>query len=151
MTKRQDTKLEANGAEFLVLGQLLIRGMQAYKSYLNNKGYDLITVNPEKKTQAKIEVKSRYHTNMKSFPIKNFESDFVVFCSLNRGSKKIMATSILGIKEPEYYIFPTILCKNHAKGRTWKKFHLSDVNNFEQYKNNWDLIFKFLNKKGHRI
>ena len=42
--KRLNTKLEATGAEFLVLGQLLIRGMQAYKSYVNHPGYDLIEV-----------------------------------------------------------------------------------------------------------
>ena len=76
--KRLNTKLEASGAEFLVLGQLLIRGMQAYKSYVNHPGYDLIVVNPENKTQARIQVKSRFRTGATGFPIKNFESDFVV-------------------------------------------------------------------------
>ncbi len=30
---RQDTRLQAEGAEFLVLGNLLIEGVQAYKTY----------------------------------------------------------------------------------------------------------------------
>ena len=30
---RRSTRLESEGAEFLVLGQLLIRGMEAYKAY----------------------------------------------------------------------------------------------------------------------
>ena len=67
--KRLNTKLEATGAEFLVLGQLLIRGKQAYKSYVNHPGYDLIVVNPEKKTQAR--------------KLLLYEKDEVVFCFLS--------------------------------------------------------------------
>ena len=43
--KRQDTKLESEGAEFLVLGHLLIEGISAYKAYINFPGYDLMAVN----------------------------------------------------------------------------------------------------------
>jgi hypothetical protein len=45
---RLDSSLEAIGAEFLVLGQLLIQGIQCYKSYVNHPGYDLIATNPNK-------------------------------------------------------------------------------------------------------
>lgn len=38
---RQDTKLESQGAEFLVLGHLLIAGISACKAYVNFSGYDL--------------------------------------------------------------------------------------------------------------
>lgn len=41
-TKRQDTRKESEGAEFLVLGMLLIRGLPAFKDYRNTPGYDLI-------------------------------------------------------------------------------------------------------------
>lgn len=44
---RLNTQLQATGAEFLVLGNLLIQGIQAYKAYTNNPGYDVIAVNPE--------------------------------------------------------------------------------------------------------
>jgi len=57
---RQDTKLESEGAEFLVLGQLLIHRIAAYKTYTNMPGYDLVATHPEKNTSAKIQVKSRW-------------------------------------------------------------------------------------------
>ena len=85
---RQDTKLESEGAEFLVLGNLLIVGISCFKAYVNFPGYDLVAVNPDKSKTARIQVKSRWATNYdKSFPIKNFECDFVVHVALNRGYK----------------------------------------------------------------
>ena len=56
---RQDTKLESEGAEFLVLGQLLIRGINTYKTYTNMPGYDLVATRPAKNTSVRIQVKSR--------------------------------------------------------------------------------------------
>lgn len=47
--KKQDTKLESEGAEFLVLGLLLVEGVSAYKAYINFPGYDLTAVNPNTK------------------------------------------------------------------------------------------------------
>ncbi len=83
---RLDTKLESEGAEFLVLGHLLIEGIQAYKSYVNYPGYDLIATNPDTNKSCRIQVKSRWATDFDGgFPIKNFDCDFVVFAALNRG------------------------------------------------------------------
>ncbi len=45
--ERQDTRLESEGAEFLVLGQFLINRIVAYKTYTNMPGYDLVATNPE--------------------------------------------------------------------------------------------------------
>lgn len=39
---RLDTRLEAEGAEFLVLGQLLLQRIASYKTYTNMPGYDLV-------------------------------------------------------------------------------------------------------------
>lgn len=46
---RLDTKLESTGAEFLVLGNLLLQRIPTYKTYTNMPGYDLIATNPERK------------------------------------------------------------------------------------------------------
>ncbi len=43
----KNTKLEAEGAEFLVLGNLLISGIATYKTYTNMPGYDLAAQSPE--------------------------------------------------------------------------------------------------------
>ena len=53
---RQDTRLESEGAEFLVLGQFLIHKIAAYKTYTNMPGYDLVATNPDQNTSAKIQV-----------------------------------------------------------------------------------------------
>jgi len=74
---RQDTRLESEDAEFLVLGQLLINKITTYKTYTNMPGYDLVATNPETNTSAKIQVKSRWATKADGFPIKNFDCDFV--------------------------------------------------------------------------
>ena len=100
--KKLDTRLESEGAEFLVLGQLLLHRIAAYKTYTNMPGYDLIATNPQARTSAKIQIKSRWRTGATGFPIKNFDCDFVVAAFLNRGSKD-------GKKEvlsPEYYVLP---------------------------------------------
>lgn len=64
MIVRKNTKLESEGAEFLVLGHLLIEGISCYKAYVNFPGYDLTAVNPESRKIARIQVKSRWATNI---------------------------------------------------------------------------------------
>ncbi len=53
---RLDSSLESAGAEFLVLGSLLAEGVQTFKAYTNNPGYDLIATNPP--LACRIQVKS---------------------------------------------------------------------------------------------
>ena len=64
--KRKDTKLASTGAEFIVMGRLLLNEIQTYKTYVNFEGYDLVSVNPQKNKSAKIQVKS-----------KNFKNDLI--------------------------------------------------------------------------
>ena len=97
---RRDTKLESEGAEFLVLGRLLLEKISAFKTYTNFPEYDLIATNAEKNISARIQVKSRYQTNWDGFIIKNFDCEFVVFVALNRGYSKPRKNSDTGIKEP---------------------------------------------------
>jgi len=70
---RQNTTLETEGAEFLVLGQLLIEGIPAYKTYTNLRGYDLVAIWPETNRVARIQVKSRWATTAPHFLIKNVD------------------------------------------------------------------------------
>jgi len=57
--KRKDTKLEAEGAEFLVLERLIFEKITTFKTYTNFPGYDLIAVSADDNTSARIQVKSR--------------------------------------------------------------------------------------------
>ena len=146
--KKQDTKLESQGAEFLVLGHLLIEGISAYKAYVNFPGYDLTAVNPDTCKVARLQVKSRWATNYdKSFPIKNFGCDFVIHVALNRGyafGKKTMASDS-GVKPPEFYVFPVDAVRQAQNARdSWGKVHIPKIPSLDSYRNNWDLIRKFL-------
>lgn len=147
--KRKNTKLESEGAEFLVLGNLLLYGIPSYKTYTNMAGYDLVATNPENNTSVMIQVKSRYQTNWDGFIIKNFESDFVVFVTLNRGYSKKRKNQETGIKAPDFYIFPIDYVKSiRDDDNSWGKITKSKMKDFEQYQNRWDLIVDKLNKSS---
>jgi len=138
---RLDTRLESEGAEFLVLGQLLLARIAAYKTYTNMPGYDLVATNPEKNTSAKIQVKSRWRTGATGFPIKNFDCDFVVVVFLNRGSKD-------GKKEvlpPKYYVIPVCVIKSLERSENWGKVYVTKIPDVEQYLENWESVSEFLN------
>jgi hypothetical protein len=95
---RKDTKLESGGAEFLVLDQLLIRGIGASKGYTNQRNYDLIAFSYKTKRIATIQVKSRWAADARHFSIKKGDYDFIVFVKLNRGQDEQ--------RIPEYYVIP---------------------------------------------
>ena len=141
---RLDTRLEAEGAEFLVLGQLLLHKIASYKTYTNMPGYDLVATNPESNKSAMVQVKSRWRTGAGGFPIKNFGCDFVVVVLLNRGSKD-------GKKEvmpPRYYVFPVGVIESAPRSKDWGKVNLKDIPNYEAYEEKWHLISEFLGESN---
>ena len=146
--KRQNTKLESEGAEFLVLGSLLIEGISAYKAYVNFPGYDLTAVNPETRKIARLQVKSRWATNYdKSFPIKNFGCDFVIHVALNRGYAfgKAASENDDGVKPPEFYVLPVDVVRAVQNPRDkWGKVHIPKISNLDDYRGNWILRREFL-------
>lgn len=149
--KRRDTKLESDAAEFLVLGRLLLEGVLTYKSYVNYPGYDLVAVNPDKNTSARIQVKSRYRTDWDGFIIKNFECDFVVFVALNRGYAKPKKNGDNGISEPAFYVLPISYVRAVRDPKNeWGKITRSRLKGIERYRDNWDQIKKFLNQMAER-
>jgi hypothetical protein len=152
--KRQDTKLESEGAEFLVLGHLLVEGIACYKSYVNYPGFDLYAVNYKTGKSARIQVKSRWATDYdKSFPIKNFDCDFVVHVALNRGirfrkTKKASET----IKTIEFFVFPTAVVQAVQDPKSkWGKVTITKITNWESYKDDWTIISKFLGVSRPRL
>lgn len=103
---RRDTKLESDGAEFLVLGRMLIERIATYKSYVNYPGYDLLAVQPDQGSVARVQVKSRFRTDWDGFIIKNLDCDFVVFVALNRGFDRPKRDGARGISDPQFYVLP---------------------------------------------
>ena len=137
-----NTKLESEGAEFLVLGALLLERIPTYKTYTNMPGYDLVATNPENKRSARIQVKSRWASGTSGFPIKNFDCEFVVFARLNRGNKS-------GTKPPsapEFFVFPSSELAGLHRSDGWKKIRLNDLEDWKSYKDRWDLVRDFLER-----
>jgi hypothetical protein len=137
---RQNTRLESEGAEFLVLGNLLIEGIPTYKSYTNMSGYDLVATNPEKNRSARIQVKSRWRTKAEGFIIKNFDCDFVVVALLNRGSKDGSAS----VLPPQYYVLPVQVAQELPRTEGWGKVSFTKIPDLASYRERWDLIRTFL-------
>ena len=143
---RLDSRLEATGAEFLVLGNLLLRKVEAHKAYTNFPGYDLLALNPIKQKVCRVQVKSRYYSTDKAFDIKNFNSDFVILVKLDR-DKKLKNSSAEGnvsFNEPNYYIFPTELMKQVATKSDRPKVRFSNIPDLKTYQENWNLILEYL-------
>jgi hypothetical protein len=140
---RQNTRLESEGAEFLVLGNLLIQGIPAYKAYQNMTGYDIVATNPDQKSIAMIQVKSRWRTKARGFIINNFDCDFVIVVKLNRGSQD----GTDEILPPEYYIFPVAYVKSLPRSENWGNIPFRNIPEIETYKDRWELITRFLKRR----
>ena len=139
-SEKLDTRLESEGAEFLVLGELLLRKIPTYKTYTNMPGYDLVATNPEFNTSARIQVKSRWRTGATGFPIKNFNCDFIVAAFLNRGSKD----GKKAILPPDFYVIPAETVLALPRDPRWSKVNLKDLPERESYRGNWTSIADFL-------
>lgn len=140
MEKRLNTRLESEGAEFLVLGQLLIHKIPSYKTYTNMPGYDIVSTNPDANTSCKIQVKSRWRTGASQFPIRNFDCDFVVVTFLNRGSKHHTKE----VLPPEYFVIPANIIQKISREAGKSGANVRDIPDLERYRENWNLISEFL-------
>lgn len=136
----KNTKLEAEGAEFLVLGHLLINGVAAYKTYTNMPGYDLVATSPEHNTSARLQVKSRWTRKATGFLISRFDCDFVVFARLNLDG----ATHNNKVSDPDYFVFPASIVEGAHRPGKMPKVILKDIPDYQQYQNNWALVSSFL-------
>ena len=141
---RLDTKLESEGAEFLALGQMLIQRIPTYKTYTNMPGYDLVATNPDTNRSARIQVKSRWRTGAPGFLIKNFDCEFVVVVRLNRGNKGGGGNVLV----PDFFVLPVDVVKSVHKPGDWSKVYFKDIQNLEEFRDNWLLVSAFLAKSS---
>jgi len=139
--QRLDTKLEAEAAEFLVLGNLLLNRISAFKAYVNFPGYDLIATNADNNSSARLQVKSRYRTDWDGFIINNYNCDFVVFVALNRGYGTPKKSGDSGIMPPDFYVLPVAWVKSvRDPANAWGKIIKKRLTGISEYKDRWDLI-----------
>ncbi len=138
------TVLESAGAEFLVLGELLIREIETYKTYDRQQGHDLVCRSAKTGKTARIQIKSRRSIKANQFHFKNFDSDFVVLVRLNRKDPQ----SEIPEGKPAFYVVPTRDVQNLATEDTIRGHKLNmkpkDLGQFSTHENSWSLIEDFL-------
>ncbi len=147
---RLDTKLEAKGAEFLVLGNLLIEGIEAHEAYRNAPGCDLIATSPMKGSSCRIQVKSRWATDANGFIINNLDSDFVIYVSLNRGYRYTKKRLAEAKQAPEFYVIPTAVVAKAKRATAFGNVYLRDFRDLKKYLNRWELISEHLDRRRPR-
>lgn len=139
--KRLDTQLESEGAEFLVLGQLLILKIAAYKAYSRMRGYDVIAFDPKANALAKISVKSRWSSSANSILIKKkTDCDFVVIVKLNRGSQD----GRLPLGVPEFFVIPIAVLNRAPRIGKLHRVLFERIPEFNSFKDGWPQIKDFL-------
>ena len=150
----------SNGAEYLVMGNLMRRNILTYKAPEGNEGYDLICIHPEprykptarEKSQVRIQVKSRYATDCdRGFPIKKKQLDtfdFLVVCFLNIGKFYGKNNGLTGAEQAEFYtLSPKFIKKHHDSRYAFEKVMLKSLQKeIKPYKNEegFELIAKVL-------
>lgn len=144
--KRINTKLQAEGAEFLVLGQLLMHGIPAYKAYSNMPGYDLVAVDPRAGTSARISVKSRFATDASGFIIKNVNCDFVVVVKLNRGTRR----NGQDVRPPQFFVLPVRNVRKACRPGGWGRIPFGRIADFKACSERWESVRDFLSKAEPR-
>lgn len=144
--RRLNTRLEWQGAEFLVLAHLLIEGIEAYKPYVNHPGYDIVALNPNANKLARISVKSRWATNRAGhFPLNSLDCDFVVHVALNRGERREKMTVTNQVEPVRIFILPVAVCEQ-ARSRS-NKINIWNIKEIERYELQWNLVRDFLGAK----
>ena len=148
--KRLDTKLESEAAEFLVLGHLLLERIIAFKAYVNFPGYDLIAANADRERTARVQVKSRYRTDWDGFIINNYDCDFVVLVTLNRGFSRPKRSGDTGVKVPEFYVMPISYVQRVCDhNNAWGKINRNRLVDIDQFRDCWGLIAEFLDRSNN--
>jgi len=147
-----ETNLHSEGAEFLVLGHLLIRGIHATKAYTRFPGWDVLANHPTSGRTCRIQVKARLASDFDGgFPIKNLNAEFVVLAALNRGNRYRSARvgdPTGGERDPSFWVLPMpVVAEAAASAPKWgdsAKVHLRRLDDAAQYAGAWHLIQKYL-------
>ena len=142
----EQRRLQSEGAEFLVLGQLLIRHINAAKAYSNFPDWDILAFNTSRNKQARIQVKSRYASDSIGFLLKSTNFEFLVITHLNMGLRYTKGKFFKPASNvPQFWIVPVDEVTRVIKGdkNKYGEWNLSlsrFPKNGADFENAWNLI-----------
>ena len=143
MAERLDSRLESEGAEFLVLGHLLLERIPSYKTYTQMPGYDLVATNPETGRAARIQVKSRWATDSnEAVLLRAWEFDFLVYVALNRGHRyRRVRSENPAVKAPDFFVFPREVARLGVDPTSsWGRIATKRIPQRDDWRGNWGCI-----------
>jgi hypothetical protein len=126
----------SEGAEYLVMGHLMRRNILTYKAPPGNEGYDLICIHPDPRhqpgpdevAQVRVQVKSRYATEAREFPVRHASLDafdFLIVAFLNVGNFTRGRDGTSGERVPEFYTLPReFVTAHHRQYHGWERVSL---------------------------
>jgi hypothetical protein len=147
VAERLDSRLESEGAEFLVLGYLLLERIPSYKTYTQMPGYDLVATNPENGRAARIQVKSRWATDSnQAVLLRAWDFDFLVYVALNRGHRyRLVRSEETAVRSPEFFVFPRETARLGVDPTSsWGRISTKRIPQREDWRDNWGCIRSFL-------
>jgi hypothetical protein len=145
ITKDQ-LRMQSEGAEFLVLGQLLIRHINAAKAYTNFPDWDILAFDAKTNKQVKIQVKSRYASDSIGFMLKSMNLDFLVVAHLNMGIRYTKGARFKPESDiPQFWVIPKsevekAVSKVKKMNGVWNLSLNKFPNKALEFENAWHLI-----------
>ena len=143
-----ERRMSGEGAEFLVLGELLVRHINAAKAYTNFPDWDILAFDSERERQARIQVKSRYASDALGFILKSTNFEFLVVVHLNKGLRYTSGKKFKPESDaPQFWVIPQAAVLEAIggtpKSKKYGEWNLS-LNKFpnkgKDFENAWDLI-----------
>ena len=147
----EQRRLQAEGAEFLVLGQLLIRHINAAKAYTNFPDWDILAFNAQRNKQVRIQVKSRYASDSIGFILKSTNFEFLVVNHLNMGLRYTKGKRFTPESDiPQFWVIPQTAVLKAIKESPKNKYGEWNLSlrmfpdKAKEFENAWHLISEAL-------
>jgi hypothetical protein len=138
--KRRISAALATGAEYLAMGEIAANtGLLVSQAPRNNANYDVIVNKHDLTKGCRVEVK-----HSRSAFKANISGDEYDFLLLVFAPTKIEGSHLIPTADREIYVFPQAVVEATPKGKTGKNFNPKYVENYQRYRNAYDLIASFL-------
>ena len=125
-----------NAGEYLVMGELLRRGLHAQLADRNTKGYDILVAKTEQGSLRNIQVKS---SRSKSWFVRqaNFRKK-----APDQTSVYVLVGSVNCKTPVRFFVAKNRGLRTNKTSPNWRKYATISIKALEQYENRWGAVLK---------